>query len=152
RPPSEQALVAGWGDRALALAVAPDPGLDEVRSVLAWESLDGGQTWDEITVTRAVAREVLTGLMTLSCGSGGCLAGSTITRVGWKGQGEGPVLNHAGSVEPRKEPAVRTPIICELDARAGWTRIDDVDSRPNAYFGLPGVDEAMRGRSLWSVI
>jgi hypothetical protein len=150
RAPIEQALIAGTGDHALAISVVPDRAPDEEGAVAAWESQDGGRSWSEVAVTRAVIREMITGPMTLVCSGGGCLVGATISRIGWEGQVETGSARLLGNAAPRQERAARTPLVCELDARARWTRIEHLD--PIGLYGLPGADQAMRGRALWSVL
>ncbi|UQA59197.1 hypothetical protein [Polyangium aurulentum] len=150
RAPIEQALIAGAGEHALAISLVPDRAPDDEGAVAAWESQDGGRNWSEIAVTRAVIREMVTGPMTLVCSGGGCLVGATISRVGWEGQAESGSARLLGNVPPRQERAMRTPLVCELDARARWTRIEHLD--PIGLYGLPGADQAMRGRAFWSVV
>ncbi|MDI1482404.1 hypothetical protein [Polyangium sp. y55x31] len=149
RPPVDPGLVGGAGRHAVAFSVLPERPLGE-QPMGAWESLDGGATWTEIPATQSLAREIAAGPLTLVCSGAGCLVGDTMSRVGWNGQAEPFIAPPAGPPEPRRVPSPRTPIVCELDPRVNWTRIEDVD--PIHALGLPGVDQLARGRSFWSVL
>ncbi|MDI1432379.1 hypothetical protein [Polyangium sorediatum] len=149
RPPVDPGLVGGAGRHAVAFSVFPERPLGE-QPAGAWESLDGGATWTEIPVTRSLAREISAGPLTLVCSGAGCLVGDTMSRVGWNGQAEPFTAPPAGPPEPRRVPSPRMPIVCELDPRVDWARIEDVD--PIHLLGLPGVDQLARGRSSWSVL
>ncbi|MDC3957345.1 hypothetical protein [Polyangium jinanense] len=149
RPPSDPGLVGGAGRHAVAFSVISDRPHGE-QTMGAWESLDGGTTWTEIPATQSLTREIAAGPLTLVCSGAGCLVGDTMSRVGWNGQAEPFTTPPAGPPEPHRVPSPRTPIVCELDPRVNWTRIEDVD--PIHALGLPGVDQLARGRSLWSVL
>ncbi len=116
----------------------------------AWESLDGGSTWTDLPTPRALARELAAGAGAVTCGSGGCLVGDTVARVGWSGQAETPAEPApTADASGRGDPATRTPIVCEL-APSGWARIEGVVG--SGRTPLPDENEAARGRSVWSVL
>lgn len=148
--PMESALIGGSGRHVLAIAFLSghERAIDDTAD--AWESLDGGATWSEIPTNPALSRELLEGSLTITCTTGGCLVGNTITRVGWNGQAEAPTPAAPRSPTPRQTPASRTPLVCELDPRVGWTLVENVD--PIGQFGLPTLDQLARGRALWSVL
>ncbi|MGK4006733.1 hypothetical protein WMF31_29195 [Sorangium sp. So ce1036] len=146
-PPAESAQLAGVGRRVVALAPRAASGGDEEVAAI-WESLDGGVSWAELPEMPALSRELSQSPVVMACGGSGCLFGDTVTRVGWGGQSEG-APSRAPLPAPRRAPAVRTPIVCEALPASKWTRIDHVDG---GGLGLPGAGEALRGRSVWSVL
>ena len=147
-PPGQGAVMAGFGRRVLALTPYATAGRAGEGGLALWESLDGGGSWAELPEMPALSREFFSSGAGVACGAGGCLVGDTVTRVGWGGQAE--ALQAAPEPpQPALEPAVRTPIVCELSPAARWTRIEHVQG--NAW-GLPTANEAMRGRSVWSVL
>ncbi|MRG97989.1 hypothetical protein [Polyangium spumosum] len=148
RPPVDPGLVGGAGRHAVAFSIRERR--DDGETIGAWESLDGGATWAEIPATQSLAREIGSGPLTLVCSSAGCLVGDTMSRVGWNGQVEAFRSPPERPSEQRRVPSPRTPIVCELDPRVNWARIEDVD--PIHALGLPGVDQLARGRALWSVL
>ncbi|EYF02431.1 hypothetical protein [Chondromyces apiculatus] len=145
-PPAEGAMVGVAGRRALAVAVEArqERGLDA--AVLAWESLDGGGSWAELPIAPAILQDA-GGVLSVACSVAGCLVGDVVTRVGWSGQAEAPL---PPSPEPaRTEPAVRTPVACELDRGGTWTRVEYAVA---GAWGMPSANELMRGRAVWSVL
>lgn len=145
-PPVEQAILGGYGRRVIALASATDrsPGADA--TITAWESGDGGSSWNELSTTRSVLREIITGPLTAACSSAGCLVGNTITRVGWEGQSDAPSITKPKAPEQQKVNAIRTPLVCTLDPKTPWKRIDHV------WTGPPTLSATARGRTAWSVL
>gem|GEM_PF-6926699 len=148
RAPVEQAIMGGYGRRAIALALSSDRSPSGEDAIVAWESADGGASWNELSVTRSVVREIVTGPMTAACASAGCLVGTTIARVGWDGQSDPPPVVKPKGREAQKVNAVRTPLVCTLDPKTTWKRIDHVWSN----FALPTLSDTARGRVLWSVL
>jgi hypothetical protein len=143
RPPADEVLMAGYGQRLIALKPADEGSPDGIR---VWESLDSGGTWVDIPGTRALDRDFFRSSPALACGGGGCLLGDTVARVGWNGQAEARP-DTPPEVEPRRVPRVRTPIVCELGPTSRWTRVENVYGA-----GEPDLDEVMRGRSAWSML
>jgi hypothetical protein len=139
--PSDDAIMAGYGRRIVAITAHDGVGIAE--------SSDGGATWDEQPAPAALGREVGRGSTAVVCGVAGCLFGETVTRLGWGGLTDTGAVDHPADTSPTSAPAVLTPIVCDLAPTTHWTRIDSV-------FGggarLPHLTEAMRGRSVWSVI
>ena len=140
--PGDDAIMAGFGRRLVAITSHEGVGIAE--------SSDGGATWDEQPAPAALGREVGRGSTAVVCSVAGCIFGETVARVGWGG------LTDTGAVEPSTDsapstaPAVLTPIVCDLAATTRWTRIDHVGGGDGAR--LPRISEAMRGRSVWSVL
>lgn len=147
QPPVEQALVAGYGRRVIAISSTAmlDRTVTTDIPVTAWESNDGGAMWNEIRVTHAVEREIYAGPMTATCASAGCLIGTTITRVGWEGQTDGPAINRLKHPELQKTPSVRTPFVCTLDPKTPWKRVEHV-------WNGPTLSTIARGRAMWSIL
>jgi len=147
QPPVDQAIMGGYGRRVLAIpsAAVLERSAGSEHSVTAWESDDGGLTWNEVSVTRSVFREIYTGPMTAACSSAGCLVGATITRVGWSGQMDGASIAKPKEPETQKVNAIRTPLVCTLDPKTPWKRIEHV------WWGPPTLSATARGRTLWSV-
>lgn len=148
RPPVDQAIMGGYGQRVIALALASDRTPSGEDAITAWESADGGSNWNELSVTRSVVREIVTGPMTAACASAGCLVGTTIARVGWNGQSDPPPVTNPKAPDMHKINAVRTPILCTLDPKTSWKQIGHVWSN----FALPTLSDTARGRVLWSVL
>ncbi len=116
--PLESALLGGAG--AYAVAVDPEGGD-------AWESLDGGVTWDNIGTTPApLCEPSLEGRCSprLVCWQRGCLFDDIMTRIGWRGQeavGQHPMPPVGNLKAPL--PQLRTPIACRLDVDDKWTTL-----------------------------
>ncbi|HRI63946.1 MAG TPA: hypothetical protein PK156_06900 [Polyangium sp.] len=145
-PPVEHAILGGYGRHVLALATTVDRTLSKDTFLPAWESNDGGSSWNEISVVHAVTHEIISGPSTVACASAGCLVGGTITRVGWEGQTDAPSIARPKAVEMRKVPALRTPIVCTLDPKTPWKQVDHV------WTGPPTLAAVARGRALWSML
>lgn len=147
-PPSEGAIIAGFGRRVVAISVAEGGSSEGNDSLRVWESLDGGASWTDLPSTRALTRDFFRSTPVLACGGGGCLFGEAVARVGWSGQAEGPSEAAVRSL-PTSEIVVRAPIVCEVSPTSRWTRVDHV---VDGGWGAPDVNESMRGRSAWSVL
>ncbi len=134
--PTSRASVGAAGTRAFAVA----PGSRD-----AWESLDGGATWDSIG-----------GLPMNLCGSGskckvpvycypgGCVIGDQLSRIGWHGQAgpdEGVLAPPAPAPPAGYDVVLREPISCTLDP-AAWKTIDGLHA-------APGADHAELGKVVW---
>lgn len=149
--PVSGAQLAGFGARVVALGVSDTGRTDEAgqdgSALTLWESLNGGGLWSEIPATPALTRDFFRS-PSVACGGGGCLFGDTLARVGWGGQAEPPAARPL-SPPVNRVPSIRTPIVCELAATSRWTRVDNVHG---AGIGGPDANEAMRGRSAWSVL
>lgn len=148
RPPAEDAVMGGFGRRVLA--VSPS-GRDDSQSlggdsIRVWESMNGGASFDWVSGTRALDRDFFRQSPIIACGAGGCLLGDSVTRVGWQGQAEAQP-EQLVSKEPKTTPSARTPIVCQLDPKDKWVRVENVFGS-----GVPDINEAMRGRSQWSVL
>ncbi len=150
RAPVDNALISGAGRHVLATAFLSghEHALDDAAA--AWESQDGGLTWSDVATNVTLARELLEGSLTMACSTHGCFIGTTMSRIGWRGQATAAEIQAPHPPELRQMPQMRMPIVCELDPRTGWTRIENVD--PIGAFGLPTVDQLARGRALWSVL
>ena len=140
--PSDDAIMAGFGRRLVAITAHDGVGIAE--------SSDGGATWDEQPAPAALGREVGRGSTAVVCSVAGCLFGETVTRVGWGGLTDTAVADHSADTSPSSAPAVLTPIVCDLAATTRWTRIEHVFGSGGAR--LPRLTEVMRGRSVWSVL
>lgn len=126
KAPDERALVGAIGMRAFALSLS---------SRKAWESLDGGVTWQGLSrfpLSLCVGDGECD--VKLQCVAAGCVVGNEISRIGWVGQSE----DEASSLPPtsREAPAlterkVRTPVACTLDD-GPWQTLPGVRDVPNA--------------------
>jgi hypothetical protein len=157
--PTREGLLAGHGRSLVALATR-EAGADEALrfgapasgegfAIGLWESLDGGGTWAEVPIADAVGADYQRGSTTIACGAGGCLFGETASRVGWGGGAEGQRRALAApEVSIPRASHLRTPIACELAVGSRWTRVERLEGRA----GQPDIDEAARGRSLWSLL
>ena len=138
--PSDDVIMAGFGRRVVAVTTHD--------TVSVSESSDGGATWDEQPAPTSLGREINRGSTAVACSVAGCLFGDTVTRVGWGGPADPGVAFRPADTTPTSAPAVLTPIVCDLAATTRWTRVD------HAFGGgrLPRINEAMRGRSVWSTL
>jgi hypothetical protein len=148
-PPVANAAVAAYGTRALAL------GQDE-----AWESMDGGADWQSLgrvpsDVCKLARRRCVTNVF---CQADGCTLGTTLTRVGWKGQRQsaGALLAPAPRAGSGRQRATATGFSCDLGANE-WQPLAGVQSAPSAaqaaigraeWFALAS-DDATASASMW---
>lgn len=137
RAPGEANNVGAVGTRAIAFS-------DTTR--MAWESLDGGATWDPIgRLPVSMCKPGSYGCVsTVRCHVGGCVIGNELSRVGWRGQSDddqgvfSPNELGFGDVFDRK---VRTPIACTLDEKT-WQVLENVVKPPDA-------NQAAIGKVAW---
>ncbi len=134
--PGEGTRLGAVGTRALA--VHPQSGQ-------AWESLDGGASWDTVGRLPQGACDADSDCdLRIYCHLGGCVLGDQLSRIGWNGQAEDdqgllpPPSRHAPDLY---DLALRVPISCNLD-EAAWKPLDGVKSAPSA-------DQAAIGRAAW---
>lgn len=133
RGPGEATSVGAVGTRAIAYS-------DSTR--MSWESLDGGATWDPIgRLPVGTCRPDSYGCSsTVRCHVGGCVIGSELSRVGWRGQSDddqgvfSPNEVGMGDVYDRK---LRTPFACTLDEKT-WQTLESVTSAPGAKHAAIG--------------
>jgi len=135
QPPDSSALFAAHGRRSLAVTVNGEV-------VTAWETTDGGATWDPAGVLHAR----FDGDMAMACSAGGCVVGDAITRTGWEAQPQDARATPPPTQRPRP-PSIRTPLVCDLDAKP-WTVLEGVE----AASPFPTVDQIARGKSSWSLL
>jgi hypothetical protein len=136
QPPEGNAIFAAHGRRALAALIHNN-------TVTTWETSDGGATWEPAGVLRARFED---GEGAITCGAGGCVVGDAVTRVGWDAREEDARQTAPPVARPRP-PSIRTPIVCDLDAKP-WTVLEGVE--PTAL--VPTIDEIARGKSSWSLM
>lgn len=132
------ASVGTSGARALAVA----PGLGE-----AWESLDAGATWQPIALGANVRCEAEGPCaVDVRCGPAGCLVGSSLARLGWRGQRE------------TDEPVVASPSVATAPPPRTAPRSLTCRLAPGAFqsvagmISLPTASDADRGATAWSEI
>lgn len=133
RAPGEANNVGAVGSRAVAFS-------DTTR--MAWESLDGGATWDPIgRLPVSMCRPAAYGCTsTVRCYPGGCVIGNELSRVGWRGQSDddqgvfSPNEGGLGDVFDRK---VGTPLSCTLDEKP-WQLLEGVAVAPAASHAAIG--------------
>ncbi len=136
KPPTELARVGASG----GFAVAYDP-----RSGAAWESLDGGVSWDSLgqaPKTLCPADKSKPCEVALSCWQRGCVFHDQFSRVGWRGEGpkSRPPLAPAFG-RPNRADTLRTPIACQLDDAEGFRTVAGL--RP------PDASQAELGDVAW---
>jgi hypothetical protein len=133
-PPSATALGA-VGTRALAISA---------NDLTAWESLDGGATWTSIGRLPSGTRARAQSGDRVVCHQSGCVVGTELSRVGWRGQADDDqgvlttVDSTAGDLYDR---AVRTPISCATEEKT-WTAMPKVLEAPPA-------SHAAIGKAVW---
>lgn len=134
--PGESTTLGAYGTRGMA--IAPETGK-------AWETLDGGVSWQPIgTLPVTLCESHRECNVQVRCGMAGCVVGESLTRIGWRGQLESeltlsgpPQSLTTGLLYPR----VRTPISCTLGDDE-WAPLDGVNDAPSAY-------QAAIGSTLW---
>lgn len=135
KPPAKNVLVGAAGRRALALSTG---------SHEAWESLDGGTTWESLGgLGLKLCPEDPDCQEAVVCHPEGCIVGDLFSRLGWRAdRRRRPVL---GPPEQRgvrvHEPRVRTPISCVLGDEA-WASLPPRST-------LPSADQAAIGDTDW---
>src|SRR4030095_8787038 len=88
----------------------------------AWETTDGGATWNEVAITDAMGRySNMSGF--IPCGVAGCLFGDELARVGWEGQPETSLAAMASPMLPDPDVPVGMPISCQLTPKTEWTQL-----------------------------
>ena len=141
--------------RMISLATAPQPGANiaavgsRALATLgdrAWESLDGGSSWEEIgrlpidPCRVAVKSCVRQGV----CNSSGCVVGSAVVRVGWRGQADRldaqrkPMSSDQGTFS---DSVLQTPMTC-TPSDDGWIPVKGLNS-------MPGADDIAIGSTAW---
>jgi hypothetical protein len=134
--PSSQAAIGAAGTRALAVT----PGTRD-----AWESLDGGATWDPIgELPLDLCGRASRCKVPVYCYPGGCVIGDQLSRIGWHGQAdpdEGVLAPPAPAPPAAYDAALREPISCTLDP-APWKAIDGLRKAPDAA-------QAELGKAVW---
>lgn len=137
RPPVDGASVAAAG--AFALAIEP-------RSREAWESLDGGVSWETIGKAPAAlcAVEQQRCTPTLSCWTKGCVADAQYSRIGWRGQqGKGTSV-----AQPATEPGAAESVE-PLGVSIGCRFTEDSQWQRYPGSRLPSADQAQLGAVSW---
>lgn len=124
--PDNSRLVAAAGTRAIAISPRSDD---------AWESLDGGASWDPIgRLPVDVCKRNEQCAVDMSCWVGGCVIGGELSRIGWRGQlddDQGVLAPPQHEASPIVERKLRTALSCSLD-EGGWHRLAGVDAAPVA--------------------
>lgn len=135
-PPHDINLLGAVGSRALAISTG-------VAS--AWESLDGGATWEPIgRLPLRLCRGSSRCSEQVSCHPAGCVIGNELSRLGWRGEAD----DDQGVLAPPDRPArdlfdrkVRTAFSCTLEEGA-WKPLSGVSRAPTA-------DQAAIGKVAW---
>jgi photosystem II stability/assembly factor-like uncharacterized protein len=132
-PPTPEAEIGAVGTRALAVAEHANQ---------AWESLDGGASWNPIGTPLALCSGDHCDA-TVRCYLGGCVVGSELSRIGWRGQSDEQTL-----LAPRQTASpdlydrhVRTPLSCTLDD-VPWRALPGASDEP-------GAAQAELGKVVW---
>lgn len=133
--PTSEAEIGAVGTRALAIA-------EHARQ--AWESLDGGASWTPIGPLLALCSGDHCDA-TVRCYLGGCVIGSELSRIGWRGQSDEPTLlaPRDGTSPDLYDRHVREPLSCTLDD-VPWRPLPNVVDEPNA-------SQAELGKVVWFV-
>jgi hypothetical protein len=137
RAPTEDATVAASG----AFALAVDPLTTE-----AWESLDGGVSWDDIghAPSALCAGDTPRCSPALVCWTKGCVAEGRYSRIGWRGQAGVETRVSAPSTDPlaaQNTEEFGTTVGCRFTEDSEWNRY------PGAR--LPSASQAQLGEVSW---
>ncbi len=137
--PSGNATIGAAGARALAVS----PGTRD-----AWESMDGGATWDPIGgLPLDLCEHGTQCKVPVYCYPGGCVIGDQLSRIGWHGQAdpdEGVLAPPAPPSARAYDVALREPISCTLDPTP-WKAIDSMTRAPDAR-------DAALGKAAWFAV
>lgn len=132
--PIENATVGAYGARALAVSA------DE-----AWESLNGGASWESIgRLPRSPCQTGSTRCAAaVQCQAGGCAIGDSSSRVGWRGQARAAaaLLSPAASSRSAPRRSIGKAFACEL-SDAEWRALRGVER-------LPDASQAALGKVAW---
>ena len=127
KPPDDHAQLSGVGMRAFAL----NPG-----SRKAWESLDGGVSWQPLgRFPIALCNGDADCDVKVRCVPQGCVIGGEVSRIGWAGQSEADLDALPPSSRepaPLSERKLRAPIACSLD-EGNWQVLPGVHLLPTAH-------------------
>jgi hypothetical protein len=125
-PPAEATTVGLAGARGLAFSP---------RTREAWETLDGGASWDPIG---RLPLDPCPGdsqcQVPLACHASGCVLGHELSRIGWRGQADDDrgVLSRADErTRDMFDRKIRTTIACALEEGA-WRGLDGMLRAPDA--------------------
>jgi hypothetical protein len=136
-PPQPGAALGAAGARAIAVGTDRD----------VWESLDGGSSWEPVGRLPAPACDGTGCAPAVACHVGGCVVGSVLSRIGWRGQADddrgvlSPSEAHAPELYDRK---LKEPIACTLE-EAPWKKVSQ-------SLAMPGAAQAAFGRVAWFAI
>ena len=134
-PPGSNGLGA-VGARALAFSTG---------SGEAWESLDGGASWDDIgRLPLTLCRGDAGCRLPVVCHSAGCVIGDELSRIGWHGQAETAQRVLPPPEKPPRELGDRklgVPFACTLAPEA-WKHVDGAELMPRA-------EQAALGKFVW---
>jgi hypothetical protein len=111
----------------------------------AFESLDGGVSWQTLGDTLALRCEGGGDcLNSVACGTGGCVVGQNASRVGWGGQADGrrALDTDARTLSFGSLLSPPPPLVCRL-SKDKWIPL------PRGAV-LPSAQVADRGKNLWS--
>jgi hypothetical protein len=135
-PPSDANTISIAGSRGIALSP---------KTRQAWETLDGGATWDPIG---RLPIDLCPGdaqcQTPIACHATGCVVGHELSRIGWRGQADddqGVLTGAESRVNDMYDRRIRAPISCTLEEGA-WRGLDGVPSAPTA-------DSAAIGKLAW---
>lgn len=144
-PPQSGAQLGGHGSRVLAVGFGTDDILH------AWESLDGGNNFTEVTVTQAVQRFATHGEWGMACAAGGCVLGDELVRVGWEGQSETP-FEITEETLSSPDVSLAAPLSCRFAPKTEWTKIGGVGEDGSLNPRMPRLRDLARGKTAWSVL
>lgn len=147
-PPAPGAEVAMVGTRGFAY-------VNHTRE--AWESLDGGASWEPIGGLPlspcgggSRRRSCSSGLY---CFTGGCIVGDVLSRLGWRGQADvdqGVLAPATTAGAARFDRKIRTPLVCEV-GEDDWKSLSGLHTAPDAdqvaigdvdWFAVTGDNDA----------
>ena len=139
--------VAIGGSGRFILTVAEQQQRDDATRAQLFESTDAGMTFRPVAAPMSLLIDEFERNLSLACSSTGCLIGDRLTRVGWNAPSASLVARREAA-PTEFQPAVRTPMVCQLTSDRDWTQIDHLaETSP-----LPTANQMMRGSSMWSVL
>jgi hypothetical protein len=145
--PELLSLVLGRGARVFGLSA-------ETGVLKGFESLDGGASWSEVSLSDALRENVLNGGG--ACFASGCVFSSGLVREGWEGQEEKPVVASEAFVPQGRSPTIGLPFACEVPAKAEVTRILGRGEERGGSLqwspALPRLRDLGRGKTAFSVL
>lgn len=143
-PPEPATFIDGRGNRVFSIG----------SSGRGYESVDGGATWGETSLTGALALGYPP--RPSYCSEAGCLLGAGVVREGWEGQEEKSIAFSELPTPMMGSPSIGDPFICDVVPNVEVTRITGRGEERGGVAqwspSFPRLRDIGRGRTAFSVL